>query len=418
MSNNFISLEEKKKLKGNFLSLSVLQMASYLLPLLTLPYLVRVLGPEKFGLVMFAQAFILILMIFVEYGFNLSATKEVSVHRDDKDKINKIFNSVMGIKIILILFCLLVLSIIVFSIDRFSTNWEIYYLSFGMLIGQAILPIWFYQGIEDMKYITILNIFIKIIYTVSVFIFILEKDDYIYLPIINSVGYILIGLIALWHVNSKFKIFFQLPSFSDINRQLKYGFPIFITSLQGNLLASSSVFILGLFASNTIVGYYAAIEKLVKAFNMLFSPITQALFPLVSNKMKLSIGDGRHFLIKLGTKIMLFVLFVVSIIFIFHEEIVAIIFGSEYSDYSIILQILAPWLFLGVLNNFIGIQYLTAAGYSKYYMQSFSYATVLTLVLFWILTSKFSYYGLTSSMLIGELSLTIFMLYTIRKNNL
>ena len=140
----------EKVVAQNFLSLLVLQGANYILPLLILPYLVRVLGAEKFGLVMFAQSLAIFLTVFVDFGFSLSGTREISLARHDKDKTGQIFLAIMFIKIILIFIALALLFIIVSTFSRFSIDKEVYLLSFGVVIGQALFPVWFFQGIEKM----------------------------------------------------------------------------------------------------------------------------------------------------------------------------------------------------------------------------------------------------------------------------
>ena len=157
---------EKKIVFNNFLSLTMLQGANYILPLLILPYLVRVLGAEKFGLVMFAQSFATFLMVFVDFGFNISGTREISLNRTNKGKISEIFISIIIIKIILILAAFGFLYFAVTFIDRFSIDPYVYLLSFGVVIGQALFPVWFFQGIEKMQFVTLINILSKTIFTI------------------------------------------------------------------------------------------------------------------------------------------------------------------------------------------------------------------------------------------------------------
>ena len=221
MIKNFLNSPTRKRLAENFLSLSGLQAVNYLLPLITLPYLVRVLGPEKFGLIVFAQSFIEYFIILTDYGFNLSATREISIHRNNKEKVCEIFSSVMTVKFLLGTLSFIILALILIFIPKFRNDQLIYLFTFGMVLGNILFPVWFFQGMERMKYITILNIIAKGIFTVCIFIFIRKMADYPYVPLINSMGFLVAGGLSLRIVSKDFGIKFILPSFEAIKHQLK-----------------------------------------------------------------------------------------------------------------------------------------------------------------------------------------------------
>ena len=272
---NIANTEDKKILLSNFFSLSILQAFTYILPLLTLPYLVRVLGVEKFGLVMFAQAFITFFNILVDYGFNLSATKEISIHRENKDKVTEIFSSVITIKVIMIFIAFMILTTVVFSIERFSLDWELYYLSFLPVVGNSMFPIWYFQGMEKMKYITIVNITSKLLFTILIFIVIQKPDDYIYIPLLNGIGAGVGGIISLWILSREFSQVFICPSIKIIKKELHRSSEFFLSRLASTVYNSMNIVILGYFTNNAIVGYYSIADKLYQAIKSLYTPIWQ-----------------------------------------------------------------------------------------------------------------------------------------------
>jgi len=286
---NIANAEDKKRLLGNFFSLSVLQIFSYVLPLLTLPYLVRILGVETFGLVSFATAFIAFFNILVDYGFNLSATREVSIHRENKDKITEIYSSVLCIKVLLIFLSLVIFSFIVFTFEKFSSHSMLYFITFISVIGQALFPIWYFQGMERMKYITIINIFSKVVFTIAIFVFVQKESDYLIVPLLSGLGILVGSLYALYIVKKDFNQSFVLQNMQTIKFYFKDSSQFFLSRVSVSIYTSANAFVLGFFTNNTMVGYYSIAEKLYIAMQSLYGPITQVLYPYVAKEKNIKL---------------------------------------------------------------------------------------------------------------------------------
>ena len=171
----------KQKLKSpmavNFISLVLLQGVNYLLPLISFPFLFRVLGVERWGLVTFGYSLMQYFVMFTDFGFNLSATKYISQHRSDPKAINDYLNSAMTGRFLLCLVSLLILLILIGGFDKFRTDALFYLLYFGIIIGNVMFPMWFFQGMENMKYITVFNIIAKSLSFIPFFIFIRKPED-------------------------------------------------------------------------------------------------------------------------------------------------------------------------------------------------------------------------------------------------
>jgi PST family polysaccharide transporter len=397
------------RLLENFISLSTLQVANYILPLITLPYLVRVLGPEKFGLIAFAQAFIGYFNVLTDYGFNLSATRDISINRKDNDKVSEIFSSVIIIKFGLLLLSLFIMTLIIFSFDKFRSEWPIYYLTFGMVIGQVLFPVWFFQGMEKMKYITFLNILARIIFTISIFIFVKNASDFLYVPILSSLGSIVAGVLAFWIVFKDFGVKFRMPDFERVKFHLKEGWYIFISTVAISLYTTSNTFILGLFTNNIIVGYYSAAEKIIRAVQGLLSPVSQTIFPHVSKLMNESKDAGIKFIRRI-TYLIGGLSFVISlVIFILANLIVETILGSQYTESIIILRILAFLPFLVGLSNVFGVQTMLTLNYKKAFTNIIVFASGVNIFLAIILVPIYNDIGTSISVLITEMIITISM---------
>lgn len=397
MIKNIANTEDKKRLLSNFFSLSVLQAFTYILPLLTLPYLVRVLGVDKFGIVMFAQAFIMFFNILVDYGFNLSSTREISIHRDDKDKVTEIFSSVMTIKAILIFVSFMILTIVVFSFEKFSSDWELYYLSFLLVVGNAMFPIWYFQGMEKMKYITIVNISSKVIFTVLIFIVIQEPSDYIYVPLLSGFGFIVGGIISLWIVYKNFNQSFVLQKYNILKKHFQDSSQFFLSRLSSVGYSNSNTFLVGVILSPQFVTYYYLADKAISVVLSVFDPIIQSIYPYLSKKFNLA------FLIKLLSMMMFSSLIIVIVLFTVSDYLSLFLLKEVNSIFVNTLTILLAVIPVSIFYVMLGAPLLLARGYKKEFNKSIIYGFIIHLI---ILTILYIYYLLNTN--INEILIYLF----------
>lgn len=349
-------------LVSNFFSLLILQGSNYLFPLLTIPYLYSNIGLEKFGLINFATAFVQYFAVFTDFGFNLSATKYISENREDKKNISLYFNSVIVTKILLFLIGLLFLLVIINLFDKFSSNKYIYILSYGSVLGSVLLPTWFFQGMEQMRYITRITIVTRILSIIPIFIFVKSDDDFILVPFFYSLGSIVSGILGLVVANSKFKVSISVfeISFFNVLTTLRGSVIYFMSRISVSLYTISNTFILGIVFGNVTVGYYVAAEKLYSALQSFYYPLSNALYPYIARKK--SIVEFKKIFVPI---VILNIIGV--IIFISYSDYFMNLIYTDIPNQSIkVSQILFFVCIINVPSVLLGYPLLGALGYTKY----------------------------------------------------
>ncbi|HRP93042.1 MAG: flippase [Ignavibacteriaceae bacterium] len=418
MKRIFQKIESNKVLFKNFTSLSILQVANYIFPLVTLPYLVRVLGAEKYGLVNFAAAFAAYFTIITDYGFNLSATQEISVNRENSNRVSEIFSSVFTIKMMLFVLSSVIFFIIVLVFPIFKENLTLFIVTFLSVLGTALFPLWFYQGIERMKYILIISVSVRLITTILIFVLIKSENDFIKFAGLNTVTQFVIGIIGLQFALNKFGLKYRFPNKTLIIQQLKNGWNLFLSTISINLYTTSNVFILGLFAPANVVGYYAAADKIRMAFQGILSPMSQSVFPYVNKMLSESYDRFISFNKKLF-KIALIVGAIISImLFLFAEPIVNIILGKDYQPSILVLRIIA-WLPLIIfLSNVLGIQTMLPMNKQKNFSIILFFAAMISLALLFILVPIYFAIGTAITALATEIFVTLAFFIFVKRNKI
>jgi len=371
--------EDHRRLLSNFISLSVLQGANYLLPLITLPYLVRVLGPEKVGLIFFAEAFIQYFVIITDYGFNLTATREISINRDNNNKLAEVFTSIIIIKIVLMFLCIIIMSCLVFTFEKFATNWQIYYITFGVVFGSVLFPDWFFQGMERMKYITFLNILSKLFFTLSIFILIHKSSDYIYVPLINSLGYLIAGILGQWFAIKEFKIKYGKVQFKKIYEYFVHSTQFFLSRFIITVYTNTNTLLIGLIFNYRDVALYSTASKLVTVIRRPWDILDTTIYPYI-NKTKNVKLLKKIIVISFLTAVLTTIFFIVL-----SSHVILLILGKKFMDAVFLFNILLLKLPFISIHVLLGASCLVVFGKYKYFNLSVIYGALIYIVVIGLL---------------------------------
>lgn len=410
-----ITPKERKVVISNITSLSTLQAVTYLLPVVILPYLFRVIGPEKFGLISFAQAFVQYFMIITDYGFNISATKEISLCREEHAKVCKAFSSVMTVKIALAFISLLVMGVIVYFIPKFRNDWLVYGLSFGAVVGNTLFPLWFFQGTEKMKYIANLNIAGGVILACLIFFFIKGPQDYLKVPLIYSLVFLTTGVLGQYTVFRRFGVSFKFQGYKNVRQQLKAGWDIFISIAAINAYTTTRVFTVGLLTNNTITGFYSIAEKIATLFQTFpLTSFSQALFPRLSkifHKNKNKAFKIMHKLQQISINVALICL---PLVLIFAHLIVRLVCGGDYPQTVLSLRLLLISVFFISANAF-RVQFLLVCGKTHIYSRIHVIMAMIGLPLIFLLIYAFSYVGAAVATVAIEAGIFTITYFTVKR---
>ena len=379
---------------GNFMWLSALQVAGYVFPLITMPYLARVIGVEGFGKIAFASAIMVWIQTIADWGFNLTATRDVAQNRDNKEKVSEIFSNVLWARCLLMLLSFVVLILLIILVPKFRENSAIILVTFLMIPGHILFPDWFFQAVERMKFTTIFNVLMKLIFTVLVFVFIKQPEDYILQPLFTSLGYVFSGLIALYVILGKWGISIKLPNVKSILQTIKGSADVFINNLAPNLYNSLSIVLLGFFGGGVANGIYDGGSKFVNIISNFINVISRAFYPFLSRKT-----DGHS----LFVKVFLSVTICVSIVlYIVAPWLVRVMLSPEFGASVIVIRILSVSLVFYALSTAYGTCYLIVHKRTKILRQLTLICSILGFIIAPPLIYYYSYVGVAITVMVAR----------------
>lgn len=365
-------VKSHKRIFENFSWLAIVEVFGLLAPLITWPYLTKVLGRELYGYVLMAQMLMTYAVILIEFGTDSVCAKHVSIHRNDKTKLSEIVCSVLSLRLMLWVVCFAIYMLIVYLIPVYRKESLLFFLTYFMTAQTVLFPRYFYQGIEYMKMISLVNIFIRLFFIAMVFIVVKNESDYLLVPLFYAIGYTLAGAYSLWYIFSSLKIPFVIPSFSQVKYYAKDSLSLLATNLICTIKDKFNYQLLGIYVGMSDVVIYDLALKLNGVAEKPTQLISNVLFPKFAQ-----IHDTKKL-----NKVIILTLFVSIGIFIllnvFLKDIALFFLHEQVDLLPIRLLSLAP-VILSV-SMMICFNYFIARGMNKYVFYSIITTTIAYLI--------------------------------------
>lgn len=349
----------------NALMLYIIQFSSYVMPLITLPYLSRTLTPEKFGLVAYAQSIMWYFVTLTEYGFNLTATRQVAVSKDDPEEVSRIFSSVMAAKALLTALGFLILVGTVLAVPRLRPNLNLFLLAFLTVVGSFLFPQWLFQGLQKMEQATIRDFIAKLLGIGLLFLLVHNDADYAVAAGVQGGSVAVAGLIGLLCVPLVAKVRWIRPAWPDVRARLVGGWPLFLSLAASSFAGVTNVVIVGLIASPAEVGYFSGAHRLVSVLRGMVNPVVNAVYPMLSVKAGKSEHEVVRFIQRYSVMLSAPFFAVGLILMTAGPFIIRLVLGSKYDASIGVMQIMALSPFLLAVQHVYSTYYMLACGYDK-----------------------------------------------------
>lgn len=405
--NIFQQIKNHKVIVKNTGYLTAVEIMRMLLPFVALPYVIRTIGADRYGTVVFAQTIISYFVIFINFGMDVSAVKDVSIHRNNRKELDKIVSTVLLLKFILFLLAFIILAIGIISISYLRSEYLLYLFAFISCLSEILFPIWFYQGIEKMKYLTIIRFSSIFFYTIAVFFFIRTSEDYKYVALLQSLGLIVSGIISFYVLVKVESIHLLRPTVKDLKTCFVDSIPFFMSRLSVVLNNGMAKLVSGIFFSMQAVAAFDLAQKMANAALIPMQMMNQAVYPHIARTESLSF-------VRKYFKIDILLSFIIaSVVAILAPYVVSFFAGDKILTAIPLLRILCFWIFLGGITTYIGAPVLVSFGYPKPFNKSVVLSAISLFLLYGVfyVFNAIYIYNFAWILVLSELVILIYRMF-------
>jgi PST family polysaccharide transporter len=390
----------------NLLSVSMVQAANVLLPIVTFPYLVRVLGLEQFGLINYALALVSFFVVFVDFGFNLTGTRDVAVARGNSRELSILFSTRWTAQALLLLAATVVFFALVLETPRLQRDWQIYALTFGVVPATMLLPTWYFQGTEQFQLLARLQLVGRGLYAVGIFTLVRSPMDSWLVPLLNSATGMAVALAGMWHVFTKGGLRFVWPGMRKSIVTLRQGAAHFVSSFAVTAYSYSALLILGILGNDRLVGQFAAIEKILLLFRTGLSAFFAVIFPQTCQLASNGPSASAAFLQAIFKRVLPVLLASSLCLALFAPVVLRLAVGSSDPSLVELLRWMA-WIPLLLGVNMASYQQLLAHRRTRAYGYVMVFAALVGIVMNLLLAPRYGALGTAKAVLLAEVCMAL-----------
>ncbi|MGV3704173.1 MAG: flippase [Arcticibacter sp.] len=403
-------ISEKKALTRNILSLSVVQIANNVLPLLSVPVISRIIGPDKFGAINFAASFVGYFVLLIGYGFDLSATRRIAADPHNEELRNRVFSEVFYIQAALLILSACIFTGLLVSVPLFRLESLLMIFSFLICISALFTQNWLFLAMQDMPKVAFFNLVTKLLFTVFILVFIRHKEDYVLQPLIIGVIQIGVSLMSFFWAYRKYRLRFVPVNMMEGLLVLWRERTIFFSLVVVSLYTSTNVFILGLYQSPTQVGYYAAGQRLIIIIqSILTNPLSQALYPYIGRAFAESRDAGIRMVQRILPIVALLTGAAVLGIMTLGPLMLKLFYGEKFAPAVPVLQVLMFLPLIIGFSNIMGIQIMLNLKMDKIFFRVTACGAALSVFFNVIMIRHWGYIGTSVNWIMTELLICITM---------
>lgn len=397
----------RNKTARNVFGAGILQAGNFIVPLVLLPWFARTLGVAGYGQIAYITAVVAYYVLVVDWGFSLSSTRTVAIHRDNRMQRSRIFWETIIARMLLAILGAVALECMCYLLR--VTEVSNYRWAYLMVWATAINPAFYYQGIEQVTRMAIIQTGIRLSALPLVMLTVISEQDLPWAIGISSGAFFMAALVNIFSLIKSGEIQWVSPNKTSLAKGFITGWPLFLSTAAISLYTNTNTVILGLVAGNVAVGYFSSAMVFIKAAQGLYQPVSQVFFPKMSYMFANDLDNATLVFMKLMKWQSALTLIGSVLLFILAPWLVKLALGEGFEHTVAVLHWLSPLVLLIGISNVLGIQGMIPLGYNSAFTRIVMCSGLLNVALITPLGSFFGAEGGAMAVLIAEGCVTLFM---------